>query len=111
MDDAMLAQGVYQSLSHWGLFDSTIRDGVVRIQCDSDGTPVSHVFEHLNDVLPLLVVEYQDRGFLIIMGDHATGLIRDRIWHPDTEGAMPPRDEFTSGMQQFEQAPANVTRH
>lgn len=113
MDDAKLNTEVYQTISHWGLFDTTVRDGVVRIQCDADGMPRGHIFEPLSEVLPLLVVDYEDRGQLIIMGDHGTGIIRDRLWFPEVEGAMPPRDEFTTGMKLDDSmgAPSNATRH
>lgn len=111
MDDGKLEGDVYKSVSHWGLFDTSLTDGLVRVQCDRDGNHVGYVFEQMDEVLPLLVVEYEDRGQLIIMGNHVTGLIRERLWYPEHEGDMPPRDEFTSGMAHLEQAPANATRH
>lgn len=112
MEDVKLENGVYQSISHWGLFDATLRNGLVRIQCDYDGMAKGHVFESIDSVLPLLVVEYENRGMLIIMGDHFTGQISDRIWQPEHEGAMPPRDEFTTGMNEFgEPVVINATRH
>jgi hypothetical protein len=99
----------FQSISHWGLIDTSLPPGVVTIECDSEGNEINRTFETADEAMPLLVVQYENRGMLVITGDHASGLVRERIWMPHLEGALPPHDAFTSGMDLG--VPANVMRH
>lgn len=102
---------VLQSISHWGLIDTAAnRFGTLTIVCDYDGNPKHHYFETAQEVMPLMLVVYEKRGMLAIMGNHETNVVSSRAWFPEKEGAEPPDDAFTSG-RHIDKEPRSETKH
>jgi hypothetical protein len=103
---------VRESYSHWGLIEtSESRNfGTLTIVCSYDGDPQHHYFETAEEVMPLVLVVYEKRGMLAIMGKHETNEITSRAWFPELEGALPPEDAFTKG-NLIAMEPTSGTKH